>query len=221
MNELQDIHSNSLYYEFMLIEDRAYREKIKFFERNKKEISDLKTEYETEVWYYYTIASFEIGDYKKYIQLSQIMLERVIEESVISYGKEDVFQQLLFNRAASYLNLKQYKKAEHIFKELIKIDPKNKLYSKAFYQNRFLEHIKDSAPLKLFTAVMLITIVILCIVEMLIMQAFYPEAAVWIAFTRNTLSLSMFAILFLHAGYHYVTAKQALKACLLSKKTYL
>ncbi len=205
----------------MLIEKRAYREKIKFFERNKEAILALDAPLETEIWFYYTQATFEIGDYRKFIKLSEPLLQKVIAENVYFYGDVNVYQSLLFNKAACHLNIKEYKKAEYLFGELIKIDPNNKLYPKAFLQNRLLEKIKDSMTVKYIAVVMLFVIIAMCLLEMLVLNPFYPEAGVRLGMLRDVLAISLFGTLLIYAAYHYLSAKQSVRQKLLDKKTYL
>ncbi len=205
----------------MLIEKRAYREKIKFFERNKDAISSLEAPLETEIWFYYAQATFEIGDYRKFIKLSQPLLQKVIAENVMYYGDINVYESLLFNKAACHLNIKEYRESEYLFGELIKIDPTNKLYAKAFMQNRLLEKIKDSMTLKLISVVMLFLIIVMCLVELLILNPFYPTLGEQIGVFRDIFVISLFGLLIINAAYHYVSAKRSVRQKLLSKKTYL
>lgn len=219
MDSLREIHANSLYYDFMLIEKRAYREKIKFFEKNRDQIRSLDTDFETEIWYYYTLATFEIGDYKKFISLSNHLLEKIIMENIGSYNGEDAYEKILFIKGACHLNMKEYKVADYIFQELIKINPRESLYPKAFFQSRFMEKIKDNMSLKLFTAIMLFCIISFCLIEMLVINPFYPEAIKFSEIIRSTLTMSLFGIIFLFAGFHFITAKRQIRKLLLSKKT--
>lgn len=221
MDSLKKIHKDSIYYDFMLIEKRAYREKIKFFEKNKNTIFELAVLQGVEIWYYYTQATFEIGDYKKYVDLSVPLIEKVIEENIERYGDTNVYESLLFNKAVSHLHLKQYRKAEYIFKELIKIDKSNKLYVKAFMHNRFLERIKDTMAIKLFTVIMLFTIISISLLETLIIAPFYPNIETSIELLRDLLIISMFSVILLNSAYHYFTAKRTVRQMILRKKTYL
>ncbi len=218
MDSLREIHENSLYYEFMHIENRAYREKIKFFEKHRSAIGSLNADFETEIWYYYTLATFEIGDYRKFVSLSDHLLEKIIMENVGKFNQEDAYEKILFIKGACHINLKEYSRAEYILKELIKINPSERLYTKAFFQNRFMEKIKDCMTLKLFTAVMLFSIIAMCLIEIMVINPFYPQNLALSSTVRSTMTLSLFGIIVSYAAFHLIAAKRQIRNLILAKK---
>ncbi len=219
MDSLREIHEQSAYYDFMHIDPRAYHEKIKYFERNKSAIQALDDRLETEVWYHYTQATFEIGDYRKHVKLSSPLLERIIHENILKINGTNAFEQALFNKGASHFNLKEYKQSEYIFGELVKMNPSNKIYTKAFLQNRFSEKIKDTLAIKLFTVVMLLTIISISLIHALVLNPFYPYLANVAATIRDMFTILLFGVILLNTGFHYIMAKKTLRQKLLHKKT--
>ncbi len=207
MNRLQEIHEDSIYYAFKCIEERAYLEKIKFFEKNKDAIENLDAELSTEIWFYYAQASFEIGEYKKYTSLAEELLPRIINENIYYFNEVNVFETVLFHKGASHLNLEEYSTSNHIFSELIKIDKENRLYARAFLQNKFSEKIKSSIPVKIFGVLLIVLIILFSLAEMLIVNPFYPVLLNSVTTTRELLIVVLFSIIISYAVYHYIKAR--------------
>ena len=210
MDRLHEIHTDSIYYDFKRIEERAYLEKIKFFEKNKDRIEKLDIILSTEIWFYYSQSSFEVGDYRKYIKLSEILLPRVIEENIYYFGSINVYETILFHKGACHLNLEEFDEADHIFSELVKIDKTNILYKRVFLQNQFAQKIRASQPIKLFSAVLFLLVLGCGFFEMLFISPFYPELLTLVSTTREYLILALFGVVVLYSGYHYFIARRRL-----------
>jgi len=126
MSYFQSTYHSKVYRDFKEIESNAYRQIIRFFEKHEKRINGLEFEEYFELLVAYVDALFEIGTYQKHLLMADIVIENSIGYNIQTYKGEDIFYTMLFKKAASHFNLHQYDKAQHILKELIKINPDDK-----------------------------------------------------------------------------------------------
>lgn len=120
----QSTYRSKLYQDFTEIEGNDYREIIRFYEENENQIKHLDGEEHFYLLTTYVNSLFEIGAYQKHLTIVDLVIEISIEQNIVRYQGVDLFQNMLFKKAASCYNTLQYKQAEHILRELIKIDPK-------------------------------------------------------------------------------------------------
>jgi len=79
----------------------------------------------------YLTALHTIGAYSKYVEFVDIAIETSILQNIKYYKGEDIYQQLLFNKATAYYHMLEFKKSDHILKELIKLNPNKESFIKA------------------------------------------------------------------------------------------
>ncbi len=116
-------YRSKIYRDFKEIDSCEYRNIIRFFEENQKDIHNLELEEYFELMVTYLSALFEIGAYERYLRLADGAIETSIIHNIHFFRGEDVYRKLLFRKAASHYNLLQNEKAEHVLRELIKMDP--------------------------------------------------------------------------------------------------
>jgi len=116
-------YRSKIYRDFKEIDSCEYRTIIRFFEENQKDIHNLELEEYFELMVTYLGALFEIGAYERYLRLADGAIETSIIHNIHFFRGEDVYRKLLFRKAASHYNLMQNEKAEHVLRELIKMDP--------------------------------------------------------------------------------------------------
>lgn len=128
--------SEFLYQEYVDIENGSYHEKLRFYEANKKDIASLPYEHRLEICINYVVALFETGNYYGYLKHIDQLLRIVIEDNIYSVDGDDIYQELLFRKANALHNVIDRYGADHVYSELIKINPKNSLFQRAFLKNR-------------------------------------------------------------------------------------
>lgn len=133
MQHFKTYHS-PVYRGYKGIDSINHREIVRYFEDNEKKIVNLEFDEYFELLVAYSHGLFEIGQYSKHTLMADVVIEASILHNVQYFRGEDVYFVTLFEKAASFYNLYEYKKAEHILRELIKIDPYN-AETVAFYKN--------------------------------------------------------------------------------------
>ena len=177
MSYFQSTYHSRVYKDFKEIESNAHRQIIRFFEKHEKMINSLEFEEYFELLVAYVDALFEIGSYQKHLVLVDIVVENSINSNIHIYKGEDIFFIMLFKKAASHFNLHEYDKAEHILKELIKIDPQDKevlSFLKRCLRRRGSNLLSIARAFSIF--LFLLTACIIC-VEVLLIRPFYEMYA--------------------------------------------
>ena len=119
---------NHIYWQYFKLGDLAYRDRVKLFEDNPAEISKLIFEDRIEIEIDYLFCLFEIGRYERYVSKVDSLIELVIEENIYDFRGVDIYEELLFRKAACYFQLKQYENSNRILKQLISLNKTNPYY---------------------------------------------------------------------------------------------
>ncbi|MCO6479085.1 MAG: hypothetical protein J5I94_20790 [Phaeodactylibacter sp.] len=121
----QSTYHSRIFRDFREIDAVNYRRIIRFYEDKEEDIKRLDFDEYFELITAYVNALFEVGAYQKHLLMVDVVVEMVIVNNVEVYKGEDIYQKMLFRKAASLYNILEYAKAEYILRELIKIDPFN------------------------------------------------------------------------------------------------
>ncbi len=116
-----------LYRNFKAIESLDYQTIVRFYETYEEDIRELYFEEQFDCTVAYADALFETGQFCKHLVMADHILETVIMQNIDDWGGEDLYAKTLFRKAASLFNLGQYPQAEHVLRELIKLDPTARL----------------------------------------------------------------------------------------------
>ncbi len=114
-----------IYWQYFGLSASAYREKIRLYEDNPDEIAELEFDDRIEIDIDYLFCLFEIGRYDRYISKSDPAIEWVIEENIYKMRGINIFEELIFRKAACYYQLHQYTKASDLLKQLIRMNNEN------------------------------------------------------------------------------------------------
>jgi tetratricopeptide (TPR) repeat protein len=123
-----DTNSNQVYLRYFRLGDTAYREKVRFYEENPDAISSLYFDDRLEIDFDYLYCLFEVGRYERFLSKVDPFIELIVEENIYEFRGENIFQELLFRKAACLYQLKQYPKSEVILKQLVRMDRQNPLF---------------------------------------------------------------------------------------------
>jgi tetratricopeptide (TPR) repeat protein len=162
-----------LYQHFKAIEPSDFRRIASFFEQNKKHILKLDGEEYVEIMWAYSKSLFEMADYQQCIRLSDELIRFVMEHNILTINGIRIFETLLFQKGAAFMNERQYDKAVYVLEELIKITPHDA------HVELTLQKAMHGAKPELIrrcraTAIVLwLTTAFLVIVERLLIQNFY------------------------------------------------
>ena len=145
------------------IEPNDHVGRVKFYEENSSLISLLTLEKQYKLRYAFVKSLFDIGQYEKVLLEIDDVIEYVFLHDV-NYDHNS-FHELIFIKAASYLDLHQYNKAIQVAKELVKMSPENKLYRQLLLTGYFKKSKRQHSSLRL---VFLISIMVALLISILI-----------------------------------------------------
>jgi len=201
-----------IYNEFISIETDAYQEQIRYYDNNRSEIRRLPYEYHTFIECKYAKALFEVKDYYGFLTIVDRLITMVVRDNIYEIDGVDVYKDLLYKKAYSTHKILDYYKADHIYSELVKINPDDVSYNKGYLQNSIE---KKRYEVKYLNAVSIILFIlaagIICI-ELLMIRTFYKEWTQIIENTRNSIFLGgIFVLVFLEAWIR-ISSQKSLKA---------
>ena len=178
---------SSAYYHYFSIEKTSFRERVRYYESHLKEINSLPLEEYVELKSDYVFALFELGKYHKFLIHVDEMVETVIMENIYLVDGRNVYEDLLFNKAACKYNLKQYDQAIYICKELIKINPSHKLAQRLYRKSLKEKGINWYEINKAIAIVFLLSAISVVMVELLVVDPFYETYSHHVKFFRKAL----------------------------------
>lgn len=209
-------YDNQAYLRYFSIEDKNFSEKISYFESNFNSIQDLTEEQQTEIELDYCLSIFEVGRYYQFLSQCEKMIVRVIEQNIFTLHGEDIYQKLLFKKAACYYNLSQLEDATYVLLELVKIDPKNSMYRSFATKCIRLQSYRKFDTLKGFAMAMILSSLAIITIEILLARTFFPDIAPILEILRNTLFFSSVGLLFFNEillrRHIYITIKEAIRS---------
>lgn len=183
MNNLST-YLNDIYYQYLLIEEKAYSEKINYVEHNLEYIHKLEGNVRVEVMYNYCLALYESKRYNKTAQILDELINDVIIENIVMIGDQDIYQSLLFLKGHTQLSDNNLTTAKHIFSELIKINPTEEKYKEALIQTNKQENQKEAQFMRALSMLLLMSSGLVIGIELLLVRPFCPEIVQPVEWTR-------------------------------------
>jgi tetratricopeptide (TPR) repeat protein len=133
---------NDLYFRYYNLGSGAYSDKVWFYEEFIQKNNALLYEEKLDLTIDYVQALFSIGKYQKYLSQIDPIIEQVVRENIFTINDHDIFQELLFKKAASLYNLDKLEESISILNQLIKINPKQKDYKSLYWIAKVKQKIK-------------------------------------------------------------------------------
>ncbi len=208
-NEISDL----VYQEYLEIEPKAYHDRIRFFEYNKKPIAKLSYEHRLEISLEYTIALFEVGEYTRFLKNVDQLLAICINDNIfLSIDGVDIYQDLLFKKACSLHNTVDYKGADHVFSELIRINKTNFTYQRAYKRNKVLLLRDRGQRIRAIVISMFMSTGLIIGFELLVVRPLLEDHIELTEYIRNGLFVAAIATMILQESYVRITAMRSIKA---------
>ena len=179
-------YPSQIYRSFRAIDRSEFRRVVRFYERHQKSILMLDFDEYFELLLAYTKSLFEICEYEKHIKMADEVIRISIIENITYVNGEEVYCATLFQKAASYYRLQEFRKAQYIVCELIKINPSDNL------NIRFLGRIlRDDKPqyvrhTRAISILMFLVSALLICVQVLLVKTFYPTYDGQMEIARNS-----------------------------------
>lgn len=175
MKGLQKSYQRSTYFDFLKIDQSNWKEKVRFFERRYEDINDLEYKDQTEIWYEYARASYELGDYHQFLALCDQLIPTIFEHNIFKINGVDAFQTLLNMKGWTFVHLGQLEDATYVFSELAKIDPYNQDYAKAYMAVVYQKAINIPNRVRFLSIISVITFLTLSIAGLLFVSPFHGD----------------------------------------------
>ena len=185
MPKLTSTYRSKIYRGFKEIESNEYHSLVQYYEAHEKQIKQLDFSEFFDVLITYTEALFEVGSYQSHALMVNTAIEISIENNIKFYNKKDIFSELLFKKAASCFNLMKYQEAEHILRELIKINPQNEISIR--FLNKCLNQTKPSfvRNAQAFSIVLFLLAALLISIEVIVVRPLFEAHTSTLELTRN------------------------------------
>ena len=188
---------------------KAFRDKVRFYEENKAHIGTLSYEERIDVDLDYAICLFEIGKYHKFLSMCDPLIEVVIMDNMFTYNGVNIYNDLLFKKAACLFNTGQYTKTEKVLKALVKLEPESGVMRTLYGKCKRKQERDWYESVKAVAIVLLISGVFFAFMELLVVKPFYSD---YIATFRSTKILffiiGVIALIANEAYLNYVIGKE-------------
>jgi hypothetical protein len=190
-----------LYRNIRAIEPSDYHRLIREYEKEEEAIGRLDTLEHFELTVIYVDALFETGAYRKHLLMVDQVLYLSFSENLQHVDGEDIFERMLFRKAASSFRLYDLETAEHVLREMLRINPENEnarqFLEKTLYRKQVHAHqlMRATAVLCFLTAALAIFI------ELLVVRNFYRIYLSTFVWARSFLFI--FGLLSLGVGELY------------------
>lgn len=189
MKTESNIYASSTFQAFCAIEQGDFREKIRFCKEHRREIENLPLDEYVRLLDAYGEALFETGRYFRHIQVADELIMLSMEQNIIYVGEKDLYFDTLFQKAASYYNLRKTPEAIHILRQLLGIQPNNESV-RLFLINCYVRQGSTRlGQLRKLCVIAILASALIIAVELLLIRPYFPAAAEPVEATRNTLFL--------------------------------
>lgn len=198
MNYSKSTYHTKIYRDFKEIEANEYREIVNYYDEHEKDIRALDFQEYFELLVAFVDALFQIGKYQKHLLMVDVAIEASVMNNIKMYQDTDIFHKLLFQKAASSYHTFDLERADHILRELIKMNPKDvtsALFLKKCLRRKRPIFITNMRAVSIF--LFLATAVVICL-EVLVVENFFKDIRTETSFVRN--ALFAFGILALVGG---------------------
>jgi tetratricopeptide (TPR) repeat protein len=153
----------------------AFRDKVRYYESNRTQIHYLSYEERIDVELDYLLCLFEIGKYHKFLSKANSLIEAVIIDNIFVYNGLNIYNDLLFKKAACFYNTGQYKKSEKVLKAILKLDLKNDSARMLFSKCKRKRGRDWYEATKAIAILMFISAFTIAFAELFVIKPFYSE----------------------------------------------
>ncbi|MGK0388853.1 MAG: tetratricopeptide (TPR) repeat protein [Maribacter sp.] len=190
----KSVISSNVYVAFRSLPKKGWTDIIKLYESKQEDINLLSSAKRLDILDMYLEALHEIKDFKKLKKEVQCLIYLSLSEEIPVEIGLPYYQAALFWKADACFQMREYKEAQYILEQIIRMNPNNTLYSgklvKCFYWDKpnYIYRFRAFSILLFFLAAAVI------IIEFLIIKPFYSEYSAFIMMLRSGLFLSALGI---------------------------
>jgi len=196
MTQRTALYPSQLYRDFMEIDPGSYHQISRFVESHEEDLEYVDDEERFELLEGYVTALFEVGAYRKHLRQIDRVIEEIMQHNIRFFRGEDIFQKMLFRKAASHFQLMEYKEAEFVLMELLRINPAYADAAQFLKKCRRSQRPRLLRQSKALSVLLFLLAALVIAAEVLVVRNFYPEQVDWVEATRLALMGGGLLVLF-------------------------
>jgi hypothetical protein len=136
-------HYSQLYRQLRDLDPHDYQRVIRRYEEKESELGRLDALEHFELTVYYVDALYQTGAFRQHQLMVDLVIEVSIRESFLEIDNfsNDIFQFMLFRKAAAAYRLQNFDTAIHVVHELVRIDNGRELYVRFLRATYFKQQV--------------------------------------------------------------------------------
>ena len=187
--------SSNVYVAFRSLPKKGWTDIIKLYESKLEDIDLLSSAKRLDILDMYLEALHEIKDFRKLKkEVEHLIYLSLSEEIPVEIGLP-YYQAALYWKADACFQMREYKEAQHILEQLVRMNPQNSLYSRKLVKCFYWDKPSYIYRFRALTILLFFMAVIVIIIEFLIIKPFFNEYSAFIMTLRSGLFLSALGIL--------------------------
>lgn len=192
-----DTRLRNLYNQYLYLDDKAYYDKVRFYEQNESDVFNMRLEDSLWIQSGYLSALFQIGEYRKFNDKAQRLLQRLIYHNISYFQEEDLYEETLHKMACAKYQLKDYDESMRISKELLKINPERKDTKRVLFCAIRSDHQKSLKFIRAAIIASLLGAAFLLLFEQIVIFSFFPHLVDWFMGLIAQIFIPLFTVLIL------------------------
>lgn len=178
-------HYSPTYRDIAAIDPKDHQRIIREYEYREQQIGQLDPAENFELTVWYVDALFATGAHRRHLLMVDLVIFASIDHNIQFFRGKDVYQRMLFRKAASAYRTLDYGLCAHICQELIRIYPQDPLPVKLLQRTRFQQE-KPTLQFGRAAAIFCFLLTALVIViDLLVIKNFYPAEHQLFIWLRN------------------------------------
>lgn len=169
-------HYSQLYRRLRDLDPHDYQRVIRTYEEREAEIGRLDVIEHFELTTYYVDALYRTGAFRQHQLMVDLVIEACIRHSITEVEgiSGDIFQHLLFHKAAAAFRLRHFDEAIHVARELVLISPGRELYVRFLRAALFRQQTKTLQRGRAGFIFCILFAALLITLNLLVVANFYP-----------------------------------------------
>lgn len=180
---MRPVHYSPLYRELRSIDPKDYQRIIRVYEEKERRIGQLDPEEYFDLTVRYVDALFATGAHRRHLLMVDLVIFASIDRNIRLHEGQDVYQRMLFRKAASAYRIRDFAGCAHVCRELMRMYPEQKHYPQLlrralFQQQRNTLQFGRGAAIFCFLLTALVIVL-----DLLVVKNFYPrehQAFLWL-----------------------------------------
>lgn len=176
-------HYSPLFRNLNAIDPKDFQRIIREYEYQEQQIGQLDPREHFELTVRYVDALFATGAHRRHLLMVDLVIFASIDRNIKYLHGQDVYERMLFRKAASAFHTRDYPACEHICRELVRMYPKASVHKKLLSRSLFQQQqqtLQFGRASLIFCCLLTAVIIVL---DLLVIKNFYPaehEAFTWL-----------------------------------------